>query len=319
MNLQTRTDRAGMKARRGSTHSPLPRRKPTSDGWWPVLFVGPLLIGVFTFYIYPIVDNLYISFTKQSAFGTKYTFVGLDNYKAIVTKPEMWTSLLNTLIYTGVLLLGVPIAVILASLIAKPGLRFASLYRVAFFAPYLAMPTAIALVWRLIYNGDFGILNYLLRSVGVANPPHWTATPGWAIVAVSIVGLWSSIGFNMIILSAGLKNISAELYEAASIDGASPWKQFFSITVPLLTPSIFFLIVVQAINGFQMFDLLFAMMGTSNPALPSSRTLVYLFYNEGFQLNHKGMAAAIAMVILLIVSLITLVQFRWQKRWVNYD
>ncbi|MDO5729767.1 MAG: sugar ABC transporter permease [Actinomycetaceae bacterium] len=295
-----------------------PRRSSTSDGYWPWLFVTPLLIGVFIFYIYPIFDNFYISFTKQSAFGTSSKFVGVENYVTLFNKQELWLSVLNTLIYTGVLLLGVPIATWLAALIARPGLRFAAVYRVAFFMPYLAMPTAIALVWRLIYNGDFGVLNYILKSFGITNPPHWTSTPGWAIFAVSIVGLWSSIGFNMIILSAGLKNISPELYEAAEIDGASPRRQFFSITVPMLTPSIFFLTVIQAINGFQMFDLLFAMMGLQNPALPSSRTLVYLFYNEGFQLNHKGLAAAIAMIILLIVGILTAIQFKAQKKWVTY-
>lgn len=318
MTTSTRAP-APSKELRGRDKMTRPRRSATSDGFWPWLFIAPLLVGVFTFYIYPIFDNFYISFTKQSAFGTSSEFIGLKNYQTLFSKEELWLSIFNTLVYTGVLLLGVPIAVYLAALIARPGLKFAALYRVAFFMPYLAMPTAIALVWRLIYNGDFGILNYILRWLGVANPPHWTSTPGWAILAVSIVGLWSSIGFNMIILTAGLKNISPELYEAAELDGASPRRQFFSITVPLLTPSIFFLTVIQAINGFQMFDLLFAMMGQANPALPSSRTLVYLFYNEGFQLNHKGLAAAIAMIILLIVGVLTAIQFRMQKKWVNYE
>lgn len=282
------------------------------------LFVLPVLAGVAVFYLYPILKNFYSSFTQPNVFGTSSKFVGLANYEKLATDSAFGNATVNTLTYTVVLMLGIPIAVIFASLISRPGLRFAKLYRIAFFMPYIAMPTAIALVWRLMFNGDFGIINQSLRSIGISDPPYWTSTPGFAIVAVSIVGMWSSIGFNMIILSAGLQAIPSELYEAASIDGASHWRQFRSITVPLLTPSIFFLTVIQAINGFQVFDLLFAMMGSNNPAMPHTRTFVYLFYNEAFMVNHKGYAAAIAMAILLVVGILTALQFKLQKKWVQY-
>ncbi|HEY8293738.1 MAG TPA: sugar ABC transporter permease, partial [Micrococcaceae bacterium] len=174
-----------------------------------------------------------------------------------------------------------------------------------------------SMVWRMIYNGDFGILNSALSLLGIPGP-HWISTEWLALISVAILGLWISLGFNMIILSAGLKGIPVELYEAASIDGASRFRQFRQITVPLLTPSIFFVTVITVIGGFQLFDLLFVLLGTGNPAMADSQSLVYLFFNESFIKNDKGYGATIAILILVLVSVATAVQFRFQRRWVNY-
>lgn len=285
-------------------------------GWWPLLFVLPTMFGVVLFYLWPIVQTGYFSFTEWGAFGGQ-TWVGTENYRRLADEPDLGTAVVNTLVYTAIVLLGIPIAMFVASLLSRPGLRFSGFYRVLYFMPYVAMPTAVAMVWRLIYNGDFGILNWALALVGI-DGPAWTSTPGFALVAVSIVGLWTSLGFAIIILSAGLKMIPPELYEASSLDGATPWRQFRSVTVPLLTPSVFFVSVITVINGFQLFDLLYALMGQGNPAIQQTQSLVYLFYNEAFLRNDKGFAAAIAMVILLIVGAVTLLQFRMQKRWVTY-
>jgi len=287
------------------------------DGFWPWLFVLPLLGGIGLFYLWPIIQTAYFSFTEWGVFGGN-TWSGLDNYVRLFADPQLYSALGNTLLYTAVVLLGIPIAVYLASLLNTPGLRFASFYRVLFFLPYVAMPTAVAMVWRIIFNGDFGILNYVLSLVGI-DGPYWTSTPGFAMLAVAIVGLWSSLGFSMIILAAGLKNIPPELYEAAELDGATPWRRFVSVTVPLLTPSIFFVLIITTISSFQLFDLLYALLGSSNPVLPKSMSLVYFFYSQGFVSNDKGYAAAIAMVIFLIIGVVTLLQFRFQKRWVNND
>ncbi|MBD8467901.1 sugar ABC transporter permease [Plantibacter sp. CFBP 8798] len=263
------------------------------------------------------IQTAYYSFTEWGVFGGT-TFTGVENYVRLFADPRLYASLGNTLIYTAVVLLGIPIAVYLASLLNLPGLRFASFYRVLFFLPYVAMPTAVAIVWRIIFNGDFGILNYTLSLVGI-DGPYWISTPGTAMFAVAIVGLWSSLGFSMIILASGLKNIAPELYEAAELDGATRWRQFRSITVPLLTPSIFFVTIITVISSFQLFDLLYAILGSTNPVLPKSMSLVYFFYDQGFVQNDKGYAAAIAIVIFLIIGLVTLLQFRLQKRWVNND
>lgn len=289
------------------------------DGAWPWLFVLPLVIGIAVFYLWPIIQTAYFSLTTWGVFGGS-TFTGVANYVRLFADPQLYSALGNTLLYTGIVVLGVPLAVWLASLLNTPGLRFASFYRVLFFLPYVAMPTAIAMVWRIIFNGDFGIVNYLLKGVGITGP-YWISTPGFALVAVAIVGLWSSLGFSMIILGAGLKSIPAELYEAAELDGATPWRRFLSVTVPLLTPSIFFVLIITIIGSFQLFDLQYAILGspTTNPVIPQSLSLVYFFYQQGFVSNDKGYAAAIAMVIFVLIGIVTLVQFRLQKRWVSND
>lgn len=299
--------------RRGGAEAQARRR----DGAWPWLFVLPLLSGIGLFYVWPILQTFYFSFTEWGVFGGT-TWTGLDNYARLVVDPKLYASIGNTLLYTGIVLLGVPIAIVLAALLNTPGLRFAALYRVLFFLPYIAMPTAVAMVWRIIFNGDFGIVNRVLAVVGI-DGPYWTSTPGVALVAVAIVGLWSSLGFAIIVLGAGLKTIPSEYYEAAELDGASAWRRFRSITVPLLSPSIFFVTVVTSISSFQLFDLLYAILGSSNPIVPKSMSIVYLFYREGFVLGDKGYAAAVAMVILALIGLATFVQFRLQRRWVVSD
>ncbi|MGP3533499.1 carbohydrate ABC transporter permease [Microbacterium sp. RD1] len=320
MTLAQRTAVTPAAPLRSGGGDPRPRRSPRrGDGWWALVFLGPLGLGIGAFYIWPIIQTAGFSFTSFGVFGDA-AFAGLENFTRLFTEPSFYLSLGNTLLYTLIVLLGVPLAVVLASLLNLPGLRFASVYRVLFFLPYVAMPTAIAFVWRIIFNGDFGLVNYLLSLVGIEGP-YWISTPGFAIVAVAIVGLWSSVGFSMIVLAAGLKTIPPELYEAASLDGASRWRQFRSITVPLLTPSIFFVTIITVISCFQLFDLLYAILGTTatNATLPRSMSLVYYFYQAGFVNNEKGYAAAVAMIIFVIIGLVTFLQFRFQRRWVHND
>ncbi|MDP9738087.1 carbohydrate ABC transporter permease [Curtobacterium sp. 260] len=312
---QTTATRPSSPSRPHHDDRPRSTRAHRTDGIWPWLFVLPLLIGVGTFFIWPILQTFWYSFTSWGVFGGA-TFTGLANYGRLLTDPQLYQSLVNTIVYTVIVLLGIPIAVWLASLLNTPGLRFAQFYRVLFFLPYVAMPAAIALVWRIMYNGDFGIVNWFLGLVGI-DGPYWISTPGFALVAVSLVGLWSSLGFSMIILGAGLKDIPPELYEAAELDGASRWRQFHALTVPLLTPSIFFVLVVTTISSFQLFDLLYAILGSTNPVIPKTMSLVFYFYNAGFIDNDKGFAAAIAMVIFVLIGIITVLQFRVQRKWVQ--
>ncbi len=281
------------------------------------MFVAPLFLGVTVFYLWPILQTVYFSFTKFGVFGG-VTWIGLDNYATLFQDPDFYRAILNTLIYSGIVLLGIPVAVFLASLINRPGLRFASLYRALFFLPYIAMPVAISLVWRAMFNGDFGVINYLLSLVGI-DGPHWLSTPNLALLAVSLVGFWGSFGLAIIILGAGLKNIPADLYEAAELDGASPWRRFRSVTVPLLSPSVFFMMIITVIGSFQLFDGLYAMLGPNNPVMPATQSLVFYFYKTGFIMNDKGLAATIALAIMIIIGIVTFIQFRLQKRWVNYD
>ena len=294
------------------------KKDPTSVGAWPALFIGPLMLGIAVFYYWPIFENVVASLKQTNAFGGNPQFVGFENYRELFASPDLRSAIGNTLLYTVIVLLGIPLSVAVAAMIELPGLRFKGLYRILYFMPYLAMPMAVAQVWKIVYNGQFGLLNQILRSVGVSDPPYWLVSPGWALFAVALFGLWASIGFNVIILSAGLKSIPRELYEAASIDGASAWRQFRMVTVPLLSPSIFFLTIMTTIGGFQLFDALYAMIGTGNPAEPRTRSLVSLFYRQAFVNHDQGLGAAVAIVIFALVAIVTLVQFLGQKRWVNY-
>ena len=294
-----------------------PRRARSRDGAWPLVFLAPLMIGVIVFYFWPILATFLNSFSSFGPFGGR-SFAGLDNYRALLTDSFIPRAVLNTAVYTAIVLLGIPIAVAVASLMNQKGLRFSRFYQVLFFLPAVSMPVAVALVWRMIFNKEFGIVNWALSLVGI-DGPYWTTAPWWALLAVSIVGLWSSLPLAIIILSAGLQAIPAELYEAAQLDGAGTMRQFIAVTVPLLTPSIFFLTIITAINGFQLFDLLFAMMGDANPAMADTQSLVYLFYSEAFRQNDQGYASVIALLILLIIGVFTLLQFRMQKRWVHYE
>lgn len=273
-------------------------------------------LGLLVFYIWPIVKTIINSFQKVGAFGST-EWIGLANWERIIGDVEIPRAFLNTLVFTGVVLLGIPIAVIIASLMNRPGLAWSKFYRVMFFMPYLAMPVAVTLVWRIMFNSNYGLINYALGKVGI-DGPVWLASYPASLFAVSLLGLWSSFGFAIIILSAGLKAIPGELYEAAQIDGANQWRQFTHVTLPLLTPSIFLLTVMTAISSFQLFDQLYAMMDNGNPALQKSKSLVYLFYEAGFIRNQRGYASALALVIFAVIALITYLQFRAQKKWVHY-
>lgn len=283
---------------------------------WAYAFIAPGVLGIVVFYLWPILQTLYFSFTTWGVFGGT-TWTGLANYQRLGTDPTFYRSLLNTVIYSLVVCASVPVATALAAMIGARDLRGATVYRVLYFLPYIAMPVAIAMVWRIIFNGDFGVVNWLLAKVGI-DGPHWLSSPWYAIVAISVVGFWTSIGFGIIVIGAGLRNIPAELHEAAALDGAGPLRTFFSITVPLLSPTIFFVLVVTLIGSLQLFDLVFAMLGKANPALPESMSLVYYFYRTGFVQNDKGYAATLAIAILVVIGLFTVAQFRLQRRWVNY-
>lgn len=288
------------------------RRGVNRLGAWPWLFIGPAAVGILVFYLYPIVQTVLMSFQTYGPFGGG-EFAGVDNYTNLFTDPRLPRALLNTVVYTLIVMISIPVSMFFASLIQRPGMRFTTLFRVLFFMPYLAMPTAISFVFRVIFNGDFGALNWLLGLLGI-DGPYWLSTEWFALGAVGIMGLWGSLGFNILIMLAGLANIPPDLYEAASLDGADGWSQFTHITVPGLRASIFLVTIMTVIHSFQLFDGLFALLGTSNPIMPKTQSIVYLFYDQAFVQQDRGYAAAVALVIMLIIGLVTLVQFRVNRR-----
>ncbi len=288
-----------------------------SNAAWAALFLAPTTLGLGLFYLWPIVQTCYYSFTTWGPFGG-HTFTGLDNYRHAVRDPEVRQALGNTVEYTLVALLGVPVSLVLAALLSRPGRRGARTYRTLMFLPVVTMPAAVAIVWRWLYNGDFGFVNVLLGKVGIGKQ-FWLSDPHTALFAIAAVGIWSTVGYNLVILMAGLQSIPRHYYEAAALDGASAVRQFFSITVPLLSPSLFFVTVLSVIGSLETFDLVYVMIGRTNPALPQTRTIVYLFYEKAFVEDDRGYAAALAFLLLLVIVAVTAVQFRLQRRWVHIE
>lgn len=274
------------------------------------------MAGLLAFNVWPLLRTVQLSLSDGNPFQG-YHFSGLGHYRQLLDSDDLPRALRNTVVYAAVVLLGVPMAMVLAVLLHRPGLRGRSFYRALFFLPVVTMPVAVAMVWRFIYNGDFGLLNAALDAVGGPVRP-WLADPRYALYAVAVVGIWMALGFNLIILAAGLEGIPESVTEAAMLDGAGAVARFRFITAPLLTPSIFLVTVLSVIGSLQMFDLLYVMLGKTNPALPDSKTIVYLFFEEAFVRNDRPVGAAIAVVTLLLTMTLTAAQFRLQKRWVHY-
>ncbi|TCL64073.1 sugar ABC transporter permease [Rhizobium sp. BK251] len=291
-------------------------RAQREEWGWAFLFILPTMIGLGVFSLWPIFETFYYSFTTWGAFGG-HKWSGLKNYDLVLRDAELLQSTINTLVFTGLSLIGVPIAIVVAALLNRPGLRGLTLYRTVYFLPVVTLPSAVALMWKLLYSGDYGLVNWLLSLVGI-DGPYWLSDPNTALYAVGIVSIWSSVGYNMVILLAGMQTVPREYYEAAEIDGAGGIRQFFSITIPLLTPSIFFVCVITVINALQAFDLVFLMVNVNNPALPWTQTVVYLFFEKGFIEHNGGYAAAIAFLLMIVILALTAIQFRLQRRWVHY-
>ncbi|MEU4509411.1 sugar ABC transporter permease [Nonomuraea wenchangensis] len=296
-------------------------RKPRSEALWGYAFIAPTGLGLAVFYLWPVLQTAYFSFTEWGVFGG-HTWVGPENYARLAADPEVRQAVLNTVTYTVLGLLGIPLAIVFAALMNVPGLRGAGIYRTAFFLPVVTMPVAVAMLWRWLYNGDYGLVNQVLAVVGL-DGPNWIADPDTALYALVVVGVWSSVGYNLIIFLAGMQAIPKETYEAAALDGAGRIRQFFSITLPLLSPTAFFISIVSVIGSLQLFDLVFVMTGSgqsarANPAYGRLQTVVQLFYERAFVTNDRGYAAAVVIALLVLIAALTILQFRLQRRWVHY-
>lgn len=281
-----------------------------------IVFAGPLLMGILIFYLIPMVQNGFYSFTQWGQFGG-YTFTGLANYQKLLTDSTVLVALKNTVTYA---IFTVPIGVVISIVIAvllNNKIKGVSFYRVIYFLPAVTMTSAVAMIWKWMFNSEYGIINQLLSYIGITGP-NWLTDSRWAMLALITVGVWSSLGTSIVLYLAGLQGVSSSFYEAAEMDGAGPLRKFFSITLPLLTPTIFFNLITSLISGLQVYDLIFLMYSETNPALKSVQSLSYLFYRNAFVFNDKGYAAAISVVLLLMTLLITVINFRFQKKWVHY-
>lgn len=280
------------------------------------VFIAPVTLGLLIFYIWPFIQNFWFSFNDVNKFNVTH-FIGLDNYKQLIGDAEVWTTFGNTLKYV---VFTVPIGLFLSICIAallNAKIRGTSIYRTLYFLPSVTMAAAVAMVWKWVFNEKMGILNSVIAGLG-GERIGWLTNPKTALFIVMLVGLWMSVGYNMIILLAGMQGIPKTYYEAASIDGAGGLAQFFKITIPLLTPSIFFVMITSIISGFQVFDVVYMMVLKSNPAYESTQTVVMLFYRQAFDYGYKGYAAAISILIFIAIMIVTIFQLIGQKKWVNY-
>lgn len=284
---------------------------------WGYVMIAPLTAGLVIFYFYPVVKVIFDSFHDVGAFNIS-RWCGLDNYRKMFQDPVMWQSLGNTCKYV---ILIVPAMVVLALILASllnTGIKGRSFFRVIYFIPAITMSAAVAMVWSWMYNGNYGIINQILNLIGLP-AQQFLSNPDIALPAVSVVSIWSTVGYNMIILLAGIQGISRSYYESAAIDGAGRIKQFFYITLPLVTPSLFFVLITSLINTFQMFDTIYMMISKSGLAMEATQSMVVYFYRNAFEYSKKGYASALAVFLFVIIMAMTALQMKGQSKWVNYE
>lgn len=292
-------------------------RNVLNEWKWAYIMVAPTIIGLFILNIIPIFQTIYMSFFKSGAFGKGNIFIGFDNYKKMFMEAQTWYAVRNTLVYTCLV---VPLTIIIALLIAvvlNKKIRGKGIYRTIYFIPMVAAPAAVTMVWRWLYNSNFGFINHILSKFGIG-AVKWTENPSTALYSIVLIGIWSTIGYSMVILLAGLQEIPKDFYEASNIDGASSARQFFNITLPLVSPTLFFVAVTSIITAMQVFDVIYMMIDVANPAYNNTVSLVYLFYNNSFKYSNKGYGSAIVVLLLAIIMMITVIQMKAQKKWVNY-
>lgn len=242
-------------------------------------------------------------------------WVGISNYQSLINDEVFWKVLWNTIYYTlGTVPIGIIISLLLAIALNQK-IKGIKIFRTAYFLPVISSAVAVAVVWQWVYNPEFGLLNYLLSFVGIEGP-NWLTSKNWAMPAVIITGIWKNLGFNMLLFLAGLQGIPEVYYEAARIDGANWWNQFKNITIPLLSHTTFFVVIMSVINSFQVFDQIYIMTG-GGPARSTS-VMVHYLYQNAFEYFKMGKASAIAYILFILVFFATLIQFKRSKSWTIY-
>lgn len=294
------------------------KKQKRKEMLWAYLFIFPSVFLILCLNIWPVIQTIIYSFQKIEGFLPSQ-WNGGKNYITLFTgKDEFAKALLNTAIYAVVT---VPIGTLLSLITAvflNRQIRFKSFFRVCFFIPVISAPAAVAMVWRWLYNSDFGIINYVLSMIGIEGP-NWIGSNKYVLLSIMIVGIWSMVGYNMVILLAGLQDIPGVYYEAARIDGASERDCFWKITLPLVSPTTFFVVLTTTISALQVFDNIYMMVPSNSPSLKSAQSIVYLYYKYTFSQQNKGLGSAVAVVLLTIVLILTVIQMKAQKKWVIYQ
>lgn len=293
-----------------------PGRKAQSlkNAGWVLFFLLPSAVPLTVFTLAPMVGSLWVSVHRWNLISPMQ-WAGLDNYRTLVQDPSSRTAFWHTLAYVMGYLPLVYVGGLALALLLNRKLPGRSIFRAVYFLPVITSWVVVALVWKWLLNPSSGLVNAVLGSLGLPQPGWWT-DPQWALPSVILSSAWKDLGFVMVILLAGLQTIPQDLYEAATVDGASAWRRFRHITLPLLSPSTFFVVVISLINGFQVFDQVFVMTG-GGPA-GSSQVVVGQIYDLTFRYGRAGQASALSWLLFALILVITALQVRGQKRWVHY-
>jgi ABC-type sugar transport system permease subunit len=288
----------------------LPRDRRKGDFLPAVFFLSPTLIIFSAFILFPVFFSFYLSFQQWNMFSGDTTFIGLDNYIRMFKSEEFWSVLKNTAIYTfGTIPLNMGFSLLVAYILHKK-IFGKKLLRTLFFAPVIISPVAAAVIWRWLYDPNFGLINFFIGIFGI-NPINWLNDTLAAMAALIIMGVWKTFGINMVLFAAGLQAIPEHYYEAAEIDGAGQWAKFRNITLPLLAPTIFFIMVMSIISSFQVFDIVYVL--TSGGPLGSTKVMVFYIYEHAFKFFEMGYASAVSYVLFAILFTLTLIQIKYMK------
>lgn len=285
-----------------------------SDARWGYFLVAPTIIGLLVLNIWPFIQTVYLSFTNAQRFGSAQ-LIGLQNYGRMFQSSEFWQATWNSVYFC---ILTVPIGIFLSLLLAvalNSKIKGKVVFRAIYFLPMVVAPVAVAMVWNWMFNSDYGIINQVLGGAHI----YWLTNPHLAIISCAIVSIWSAVGYDSVLLLAGLQNIPKTLYEAANLDGATSVQQFFKITLPMVSPTLFMVMIMRLMSSLKVYDIVYMMVKETNPALLDTQTLMYLFYRESFTIGNKGYGSAIAVWTVFIIGIVTVIQFWGQNKWVTYD
>lgn len=285
----------------------------TEDAKWGYLLIAPTIIGLIVLNVYPFIETLVLSFSTTHPFGY-FELSGFGNYTQMFGSSEFWKATWNSIYFC---ILTVPLGMFFALLTAvllNAKIKGKSVFRAIYFLPMVVAPAAIAMVWKWIFNAEYGIINQM---IGVKI--NWLTNPKLVLLACAVTAIWSAVGYDAILLLSGIQNISKSYYEAASLDGASKIQQFFKITLPMVSPTLFVVLIMRLMASIKVYDLIYMMVDQTNPALTSAQSLMYLFYRESFVAGNRGYASTIVVWTVLLIGIITAIQFWGQKKWVNYE
>lgn len=278
-------------------------------------FIMPNFLGFAIFILFPVVFTFVLSFMKWDGFNAMQ-FVAFDNFAGIFSDRVFKAAFWKTLLYVFFTVILTLIASLALAIALNTKIKGRDGFRAAIFFPYIASMVAIGAVWKQLFEKNFGPINQLLRAIGIDNPPGWFASSDWAIWGIIIVSIWKFMGYYMLIYLAGLQDIPNQLFEAATIDGANGWQKFRKITLPMLTPSTFFVFIMLTINSFKSFDLVYVL--TQGGPGTSTTLMVNYIYNQSFTYWNYGYASAASMILFVIVLIVTIVQFHGEKKFTDY-